>query len=75
MSPPVPKEIRAARAFLFQKKLHRISPRLFAASAKELDVPFKDLLGLIGRIQGQGQNQSFNRQELVAKSVKGDRGA
>lgn len=64
---PVPKEIRAARAFLTKKGIRTLSPRLFAGSAKELDIGFQDLLRTIGRMLDQGRGQQQMRQEQVAE--------
>jgi len=69
MTQPVPKEIRAARAFLTKKGIRTISPRKFASSAKELDMGFNPLLRLIGRILDQGRGQAEQRQEAIDKEV------
>lgn len=66
---PVPKEVRAARAFLHNHKRGGISPRLFAASAKELGVGFKELLRLIGEIGLGGQGQAQVRQRFLDKEA------
>jgi hypothetical protein len=48
-------EVRAARAFLRKKKLGTadISPRRFAMAAKELDIGFKELFTLLGKVYAQ----------------------
>lgn len=43
MTAPTPKEIRAARAYLYQQGLGFIRPMVFAAAAKEQNVKFKTL--------------------------------
>lgn len=43
MSSPTPKEIRAARAYLYQHGIGYVRPIQFAASAKEQNVSFKVL--------------------------------
>lgn len=43
MTAPSPKEVRAARAYLFQHGVGFIRPFQFAAAAKEQDVGFKML--------------------------------
>lgn len=57
----LPKNIRQARAFLYQRKIHAkvVAPRRFAAAAQETGKSFGDLLGDIGRMYlgGQGQGQ------------------
>lgn len=57
---PTPKEVRAARSWLYRKGLtvHIVSPRRLAAAAKEMDksfaAVFKLLAGLYKGTQGQG---------------------
>lgn len=57
----LPKDIRQARAFLYQRRIHAkvIAPRRFAAAAKESGKSFGDLLKDISRMYlgGQGQGQ------------------
>jgi hypothetical protein len=42
-----------------------VSPRFFASAAKELDVPFDQLLRLIARLQMGGQGDSIITQEML----------
>lgn len=43
MAAPTPKEVRAARAYLYQHGMGYVRPLAFAAAAKEQDVSFKSL--------------------------------
>jgi len=63
-----PKEVRAARAFLFNQgvKAGDIPPRKFANSAKELNMGFRSLLRLISRLYLGGQAQSQFRMRVIA---------
>ena len=65
--PPTPPEIRAARSFLVHNgvPLHAISPRKFAASAKELNKGFRELLKFIARLYSAGQNEALWREEDI----------
>lgn len=68
-----PPEIRAARSFLrsYAKAGSKdISPRKFARAAKELSVGFRELLGLIARMQAGGSQQGQFRMELLRKAVQ-----
>ena len=47
-----------------------VSPRQFAAAAKELDMGFRELLAFIGRLYMGGQNQQFRISELVRKAAE-----
>jgi len=69
--PASPKEVRAARAFLFSKgaRASDIPPRRFANSAKELNIGFQQLLAFIARLYGGGQNQSAFRVEAIMREV------
>jgi hypothetical protein len=67
-----PAETRAARAFLFShsKTGFGISPRKFAASAKELNVGFRELLRFIGTRYMAGQGEGARRREAVESAAK-----
>lgn len=71
-----PKEVQAARAFLFSRhsKGFRVSPQKFAAASKELGVGFRELLGFIGRLYAGGQQSSLFRQgQLNAIQLTGEK--
>jgi hypothetical protein len=69
--PALPKEVRAARAFLQKKgvRSHEVPPRRFADAAKELDIGFTDLLSFISRLYSGGQNQQQFRMDVIAKEA------
>lgn len=60
MAKPLPKDIRQARAFLYQRGItaNQITPSRFAAAAVAMQMSFADLLKRIARMylgeQGQG---------------------
>ena len=59
-------KVRAARAFLRQRKLMPpLSPRTFAASADEMQKSFSDLLRFIMRLRQGQQDQESQQQEIV----------
>lgn len=62
-------EVRKARSFLFAQHKHgfKISPRAFAASAKELGVSFRELLRFISILYMRGQGQGAVRRENLRK--------
>lgn len=66
-----PKEVRAARAFLYSKgaRAGEIPPRRFANAAKELNIGFQQLLAFIARMYAGGQNQSQFRVEAIMREV------
>lgn len=69
--PASPKEIRKARAFLAERKaLNVVRPAAFAASAKELNVTFAELLKWIARRYDAGQDESGIRQQLLDQATK-----
>jgi len=71
---PTPKEVQAARAYLYSRhKLgFRISPRKFAAAAKELGVGFRELMRFIMRLYAKGQHGSeFRRAEISRQASTG----
>ncbi len=63
----LPKDVRAARAYLYQRGLtaDKIPPRRFANAAKELGVTFSELLKLLGRVMSGGQGQQEQRQRYL----------
>lgn len=67
-----PAETRAARAFLFShsKTGFGISPRKFAASAKELNVGFRELLRFIGTRYLGGQDAGARRRDDISNAAK-----
>lgn len=67
MAEALPKEVRAARAFLYQRGMtsQQIQPRKFAGAAKELSLSFKELLRLIGIMLEQGQNRASQVSQQV----------
>jgi hypothetical protein len=62
-------EIRKARSFLYSQ--HRrgfgVKPRKFAAAAKELNVPFRELLRSIALMYARGQGGALNRAENLRR--------
>lgn len=68
------KEVRKARSFLNSRGIRPkvINPKLFANSAKELDIRFSELLALIRRMTASGQNQQFFRQIDISNAAKGE---
>ena len=66
-----PKEVRAARAFLYAQgaTASDIPPRKFANSAKELNMGFRELLRMIARLYSAGQNQQQFRMEIIAEEA------
>ena len=73
MAVVTPAEVRAARSFLrsYAKAGTRdVPPRKFAQAAKELSVGFRELLGLIARLQAGGAQQGIFRAELLRKAVR-----
>lgn len=64
---PLPAEVRKARSFLFSQHKHGfgIPPKKFAASAKELNTSFRDLLRFISIQQLHGQGLGSIRQENI----------
>jgi hypothetical protein len=68
-----PKEVRAARAFLFAKGIRPadVHPRKFANAAKELGIGFQQLLQFIARMYAAGQGEAFWRREAIqAEAMK-----
>ena len=67
MSQPLPAEVRKARSFLYSQHKHGfgMQPRKFAASAKELNLSFRELLKFIANLQAGGQGQDAQRQENI----------
>lgn len=74
MSRTTPQEVRAAASYLRKRgKTPPVSPRKFAAAAKEQGRSFSELLAFIMRVfQGQ-QNQSSQRREQVRAATGSDR--
>lgn len=72
--PASPKEVRAARAYLRQRKItsKEIPPKKFANAARELNKGFRELLRTIGRMQSGGQNQAAQRREAISEAVRKD---
>jgi flagellar hook-basal body complex protein FliE len=70
---PTPAEIRAAQSYLRKKrKTPPVSPRKFAAAAKEQGKSFSELLQFIMRIfQGQQNQASQQRERVLAASRSG----
>ncbi len=68
-------EARKARSFLYShsKTGFGIPPRRFAASAKELNVGFRELLRFIGRRYMGGQGASAARTEAVERAATQER--
>lgn len=54
-----PREIKQARIYLQKQNITsaQISPRKFAASAKEMGKSFRDTLNFLARLLSGGQNQ------------------
>lgn len=75
MAKPSSKDVRRARAFLVRRgiKPQLLKPEFFAASAKELDTTFSELLALLRRMMASGQNQQYFRQIDIANAAKGER--
>jgi hypothetical protein len=73
MSKPLPAEVRKARSFLFSqhKRGFGMPAHKFAASAKELNVSFRELLKFISTLQLRGQGQSVIRQEEIRNISEG----
>lgn len=71
MAAATPKEVRAARAFLFGKGARSadISPRKFANAAKELNIGFQQLLAFIARLYSGGQGQAQFRLDVIAREA------
>ena len=69
-----PAEVRAARAFLRKRDISskEIPPQKFANSAKELNKGFRELLRTIMRMRTGGQDQSRQRREAIAETVRKD---
>lgn len=72
MANALPREVRAARAYLHKKgaRAHEIPPRKFANAAKELDIGFDELLQFIARLYSGGQNQSQFRLDVIAREAQ-----
>lgn len=67
-------EARAARSYLrsnLKAGSQDISPRKFAAAAKELNVSFDQLASLLARLYADGQNESFYREQALEQGVAG----
>jgi hypothetical protein len=64
-------DVRAARAFLTNRGIRSISPRLFAAAAVELDKEFAELLAFLGRVYDGYTPQSRLRQEQIRTAAGG----
>lgn len=67
-----PPEIRAARSYLHQNLkagTKDIPPRHFANAAKETDMGFSELTGVLARLYSGGQNESFYREQAIEKGV------
>lgn len=60
-------EIRAARGFLATRGISpaKVSPAKFAASAKELDVGFRELLRLLGHVLDGGRSAAQARRDTL----------
>jgi tRNA isopentenyl-2-thiomethyl-A-37 hydroxylase MiaE len=71
---PSPEEVRKARAFLRRRGIatHQISPRKFAAAAKEQGKTFTELLRFIGRLMDGAQNEAASRREKIFKAAGGE---
>ena len=71
---PTGSEVREARAYLhgatFNRNGTEIQPRRFAAAAKETGSSFGDLLKVIARSYGEGQNQEAQRQQDISDAAK-----
>lgn len=67
MSTLTPAEVRSARAFLRKRGIGsgQVSPRRFAAAAKEKGDSFSELLKFIMRMYQGAQNQSSQQREVV----------
>lgn len=64
----LPKEVRAARAFLYAHGMtaDKVPPRRFAGAAKELGVKFSELLKLLALVkEGQQGDASSQRQRYL----------
>jgi hypothetical protein len=71
-SMPTGPEIRNAKSFLRGATFNKsgeIQPRRFAAAAKETGSSFGDLLKVIARSYGQGQNQEAQRQTDISNAA------
>lgn len=64
MSAPTPKEIRAARAYLYKHGLGFIRAIKFAASAKELDISFKLLHKVLEPFLGRMKGGRHGKEEV-----------
>jgi hypothetical protein len=64
-------KVRAARAFLRQRKLMPpLSARTFAQSSDETGKSFSELLAFIMRLRQGGQNQESQRREILLAAAK-----
>lgn len=71
MTPSTP-EVRNARGFLRQKLKAGsgdISPRHFAAAAKEQGLGFSGLATVLARLYAGGQNESFYREQALEENL------
>lgn len=61
------REVRKARSFLYTRGItaREISPRRFAAAAKELDTSFGELLRMIAQLKMGGQGSDIARRESI----------
>lgn len=73
-SMPTSDEVRASRSFLrghiYNRAGSEISPRRFAAAAKETKSSFSDLLGVIARSYAGGQGQTEQRQTDISSAAR-----
>jgi hypothetical protein len=72
--PPLPAEVRAARAFLRQRGIRTedLSPRTFAQASKEAGIGFKNTLRTIGHMFLGGQNSAADLHSRILKEAGED---
>jgi len=66
-------EVRAAKSFLRQNVkagTRDIPPRKFAMAAKELKVPFKQLIAFLARLADEGQNDGRYRLQRIQQEAQ-----